>query len=248
MAFGSRGYSQTPEAKRQRARRDRLADEADRASSSSAPVALPTAPPANQNVPMHETQPVSGPGPDAYAAPPLLPPASEGGEPKPFLSGDAQPVDAEGKPIAAPSTITPEEAKAFAMLVVQYFQFGSQALLTKNPEFAQSLVGMSGSEQAFQQHFRIALSVIAGASERVAMKYNLRIPYMDEAIVLTAIGVASYGLAGKPMKERDRVKNAKNANARERPSKDRDDDKPDEKSEDDKPSQRDQGPFAEDVE
>lgn len=236
MAVGSRPLSNEPEAVRKRRQRenDKLAAKAAELAARITLPAVATAPsspppssptPANTNapIPLHETQPVSAAGADAYAVVPELAPRTEGGEPTPLVPETPQVLGADGRPIAAPTNgrrpITPEEAKMFGALVVTYFQFGSQQLLNKHPEFAEAAVGMSGGPEQFQKAFGVGCAFLQQAGERVALKYNLYIPYMDEAIVLAAIGVATFGLAGKPsergkaiLDEQARVKNAKNAN------------------------------------
>ena len=176
---------------------------------------------ANDNLPLHETKPIAGNGPDAYTGPAELPPRSEGGHPTPLVPETQQTIGPDGEPVPnAKAPITPEEAKTFALLVVQYFQFGSSQLFLKHPEFVEGMIAMAGSPDAFNQQFAFFSSFVGQSAEHCAMKYNLRIPYLQEAVVVGAIGIATFGLAGKPS-ERGKQNlaamargpaNAKNAN------------------------------------
>ena len=209
-----------PDAVRQRRKRenDQLAQKAAELAARITGASSPA--PANANdLPLHETSPVTEPAPEAFEMVPVL--AVAGGEPKPIVP--EQPTGSTSDGAAQANTkppITAEEAKMFGQLVKGYFDFGSRQLFVKHPEFIEGLVQMSGTPDNFNRNYAIAGALVAQCAERVALKYNLRIPYVDEAVVITAIGVATFGLAGKPSKrgqaaidEQGRAKNAKDGNA-----------------------------------
>ena len=166
--------------------------------------AVPTAGAAPGSIPLHTTKTVNVGGADRFAAVPTL--LSSEGSPLPIVppskpdesASATDPPPAQGAQPGA--TITPEEAKLFGAALRQYFEFGTSLLLAKHPEMAGGLVAISGKPEDFARNFAIAGALVAGAGERIAIKYNLRIPYMDEAIVIGAIGVATFGIAGKPSK------------------------------------------------
>lgn len=100
--------------------------------------------------------------------------------------------------------------------VVWFFELGTQAMFMRNPElfelFPRELVG---------HHFPGVKEFVRGATERVAIKYSMRVPYGDEIVVVSALGFAAYGLAGGGRNDNKpkvtppsdpRVRNAKNAN------------------------------------
>ncbi len=201
-----RQLSQHPDAVRQRNHRARKVAGIVAAAAAVAPTPAPAVPvtrPSSSSLPLHMTQPASGPGPSAFAAPPLLPPTTEGGEGRPFVA--AAPPPPEEKP-----KTSPEEAKAMAKLVGQYFQAGFGMLLVNNPDVAQLLHGAGAL-----QHFPAVVAFVEGSAERCALKHNLRIPYMDELVVVGALGVATAGFAMKP--KPGAAARAKNANPKQQP-------------------------------
>lgn len=196
--------------------------------------------PAVPSIPLHTTKTLNIGGADRFQSVPVL--ASSDGGPRPVVP-PAEPANPESPPDAstsasdgssapspppsatpgvAPGLITPEEAKLFAKALGAYFRFGSSMLLAKHPEFAGGLVQISGTIDEFRKNFEIAAALVEGCGERVAIKYNLRIPYLDEGVTIAAIGIATYGLAGKPSElgskqmknaeEQARANAARNAN------------------------------------
>jgi len=156
---------------------------------------------------LHETVPISGPGPEAFARPPVLP-ANDNAPGEPF----APPPPA---PEAPPPT--PDEVKGIALAVAAYFQAGCVALVAKHHEALAQVVDIQG----LASKLPVATEFVRGAAERVAIKYGLRLPYQDEIVVAGALGLASFGFfGGKPKasssssssSSRDAVKHAKDAN------------------------------------
>lgn len=188
---------------------------------------------------LHETKPITAPnmGPDRFAAIPDVsdaeiqtPPAAE---PTPqddahgtaASDGSAPQPETPPQPAAAPASgTTPEEAKMFGAALVWYFHLGTGALLAKDPRAAQMAAALlsnvprpPGAPALTSDQAIAALSAfIAGCGERCAMKYNLRIPYLDEGVVVATIGFATWGLIYSPDKKR--AKQAKDANPKPDPN------------------------------
>ncbi len=145
---------------------------------------------------LRETEVVTGAGPDAYAAPPFLPPSKEG-EKETSLVPPA--------PAAPPATITPEQAAVVGQAVAGYTMVGLNALLKKHPERAAELhefLLAQGVPNGINGAAPRAHAFFAGAAARNALKYNIVLPYVDEAITVVGIGAATYGLfGGKPKNE-----------------------------------------------
>jgi hypothetical protein len=172
----------------------------------------PSGDPSSPSVPIHTTKTINVGGADRYAAPPVIlssdgstvpivPPPATDTPPDPSEDSSATSTGAPQPPPAPPpGQITPEEAKLFGAALRQYFEVGSAALLMKRPEFANGIIQISGSPADFQKNFQVVALLVQGAGERTALKYNLRIPYLDEALVVTAIGISTFGLFGKPSK------------------------------------------------
>lgn len=168
-------------------------------------------------LPLHTTKPAhAGMSADRFAAPPVIQssdgsvvplvpamdsPAAEPSDATPSEPGSTQPAAATLPPPGPlPGVITPEEAKLFGRALRQYFEVGCSLMLGKRPELAVGLIQITGSPQDFQKNFAIAGVLVESCGERTALKYNLRIPYMDEAVVIGAIGIATFGIAIKPSK------------------------------------------------
>ncbi len=248
MPIPPKPLSMKADAVRQRRRQDRIRLEKEAAylSGAGAPATAATpkpdqAPAANPSdaiatpapIRFHSTKTINIGGPDRFAAVPVLPPSSDGAA-RPIIPPSEEPAapsdtstsasaGANPTPPTPVSTITPAEAKLFAKALGQYFEFGTAMLLAKRPEFADGLVVIAGGNvDEFRKNFGIAKILVEGCGERLAIKYNLRIPYMDEAVVIGAIGIASFGLASKPSKagaeqikhaqEQQRADAAKDAN------------------------------------
>ena len=201
-----------PAAKRKRAERERKRQAAKlslvppAAASSEPPSGIKQAAPSPPRVTLRETKPFTGPGADAFASIPIVPDANGEGS-RPFVPPPAE----EPKP--------PPSAADVALIVgavTWYFELGTQAMFMRNPQlfelFPQQLVG---------HHFPAIKELVRGATERVAIKYSVRVPYGDELVVAGAVGLATFGFVGGPKNEnkppvtRDdpRVRHAKNANA-----------------------------------
>lgn len=185
-------------------------------------------------LPVHITAPVTASdSPDSFThvPEPLSAESPIGEAPVVGTSSEADPSATPQEPsngnartdIPKPET-TLGEAQLFGKLVVGYFQIGTMALFAKDPRTQQAFVGLASSLPEFQgpggpakmspdQAYAALCGFVGGCAERVALKYNLRLPYMDEIVVAGAIGIASYGLVPKKKPKNDNAAaQAKNAN------------------------------------
>lgn len=208
---GSRPLSESPEAIRQRRFREnrRNGHGSGAANANAAPSSSPS----------HETSPIDGDGPEQFSGSPFL--DEDADNPRPFVPPEPIP-----EPVAqpGPTLVTPEEAAMIGKAVAAYFEFGSGMLLVKQPEFASGLLQIAGAGDldTFRKNFAIAKVFVGKMATEVALKYNLRIPYGPEIVTLGAIGIATFGLAGKPtpagakqmadLEQQQRAANAKDAN------------------------------------
>jgi hypothetical protein len=75
--------------------------------------------------------------------------------------------------------------------VTWYFELGTQAMFLRHPEllelFPPELVGTN---------YPKVKELVRQSTERVAIKYSVRVPYGDELVVVGAIGLATFGLVG----------------------------------------------------
>lgn len=160
----------------------------------------PAANAGSSSSPLHETSPVTGPGPEAFASPPVFA-ANENGKPEPFV-----PLESEA-PKPPP---TPEEVAPMVAAVVMYFQAGCIALLKTHGDELGKFVSVDQIAGSLPK----ASEFVRGSTERVAIKYGIRgLPYQDEIIVAGAIGVATFGFVGKPKKPTDKQQAGPNAGA-----------------------------------
>jgi hypothetical protein len=147
----------------------------------------PVTPPPVSAAPWHETKPVTGPGPEAFATP-LVFPANENepdAKPEPFATPPPPPEAAPPPPMSA------AEAAPFALGVTKFFEAGAAlALIGHAPELAAMGVDVT---ELLEKHMSTVSAVVYKSAENVAQKYNLRIPYQDEMVVAGAIGVAAFG-------------------------------------------------------
>jgi len=199
-----RPLSDHPDAVRQRNRRDRLrgVTPGQTVPSSPPPRSAHVSPPpvSTSSAPvlrLHTTSPQSGPGPAAFSAPPVIPPATEGGAATPFVP----------TPEAPKATTTPEEASMLASAVAQFCAMGTTILLSKNPRIANDLGAMG-----VLPHFPTVFSYVKQCAERVAIKRNIQFRYADEVVVGAAIAVGVAGFVIKPATNDGGPAGAKNAN------------------------------------
>lgn len=150
---------------------------------------------------MFETEPFTGPGPEAFARPPVIP-ASDGGQGKPFAGPETEPP---------PPPKTPEEVAGVAIGVAMYFEAGMVALLSRH---AQDLANVGIDPGALLQKMPAAKEFVRGSTERVAIKYGISLPYQDEIVVAGALGLATFGLFGKKKKPANEEESQSNANER----------------------------------
>lgn len=210
--------SESPGARRQRAYRERqkAARAVTSAPAPAAPAPVVEAPAASSApaVTLHETEPVTA-SRDEWTATPTITPAA---------GGDATPIAdvAAAEPARATS---PEEAAVMAKAVAWYVGAGWSVLAARHraelETFADSMLGQHPelgkltSEQRLSLAFNGLVGVVEQATARLLVKYNVSFPYQDEAIVVVAIGTATFGMFGKKPAPNDnqRATSARNANA-----------------------------------
>lgn len=150
------------------------------------PVAPPVTLPAPAAVPWHETEPFNGPGPMAFARPLVLPANDNAPDAKPEPFAEPPPPP----PAAPPSPLTPAQVAPFARGVTKFFMAGAtMAMVGYQVELA--AMGIDVAETL--GYLPIVKQVVFEAAQNVAIKYRIRIPYQDEAIVVGAMGVAAFG-------------------------------------------------------
>lgn len=161
-----------------------------------APATAPSAPPAaavDHPAPvsaLHETVPhVVGGGPEQFAAVLMLP-VGEGEDAKeePYVPPPPPP------PEAGPEPVTADDVAPFAALVAGYWKLGSAMLLAKFPELPAIATAFHPDAMKAQPQLD---AFIYKAAVKVGVKYRMKFKYQDEAVVLAAIGVASFGIAFK---------------------------------------------------
>lgn len=191
-------------------RKQRAARKAKLAAPAAPPAPIELAPDAPTDssaaIPVHATVPVTADdSPDKFTHVPDPAPVADGAAPDDPTAPESSDVPRTDVP--KPDT-TPGEAALFGKLVVGYFQIGTASLFKKDPRTQQAFIGLAASLPEFQgpsgpvklspdQAYAALCGFIGGAAERVALKYNLRIPYVDELTVAGAIGIATYGLIPK---------------------------------------------------
>ena len=153
--------------------------------------------PAPTMIPLHPTEPVKlDGGAIPFAALPYVAQADATDETiaeAPPLVGDLP----QPEPVPPPG-VTQEEAETIARIVTMFVAAGIGQMLVKRPELRQ-ISDMPGTPMTgYLRHLDTVLAFHHQATVRVCMKYNLRIPYGDELIVATGMGVAAVGFAMKP--------------------------------------------------
>lgn len=208
-----RPVSNSPGAIRQRRLRDkrRAAKDSGGSDSKPAPPVGGTVP--TGGVPFHRTTPIANASPDRYASPPVMPPSSPDAEPSPVVPPAPPPPEGAPPPAApGPTPITQAEAKFFAKCVVGYFKLGTGLLIAKREDVQVFLQGLAQDPEVAKalspEGQASILGFISECAERTAVRWNLRIPYMDEVVCVGAIGIATLGFV--PVK---RDPNAKPRNA-----------------------------------
>lgn len=161
-------------------------------------------------VTLFETKQVTGPGADAFAAPPLVDVTPD---------GKGTPLVSPAAPAPAPST-TPEEAQMIGKAVAAYVGLGWSRLAERH---SAELAALAPPEQHGAM-LGAGVAFVEQSATRLALKYNIRIPYQDEIVVAGAVGTATYGLFGKPKNENKNApaSRAKAANPTPEPKRDRD--------------------------
>jgi hypothetical protein len=139
----------------------------------------PKAKASSSSSPLHETQPFTCVGPSAYARPLVL--AGDGGKTEPVITAASEP------PRPPP---TPAEVAGVALAVAAYFEAGAMMAVGRHAEELSKVIDV----RALVARMPAAKEFVRAAAERVAIKYAIRIPYQDEAVVAGALGIASYGI------------------------------------------------------
>lgn len=159
--------------------------------------------PRSSSAALRETEVVRGPGAEAFARPTVLGADDEG-------QGGTTLVDAPPPP--PPPATSPEEAALIAKAVGVYVGFGwgllakqhedkigplaetvAATIARARPELAPQLAKLSPREK-FSMGLGALVGIVEGSAARLALKYNVRIPYQDELIVGTGIGTATLGI------------------------------------------------------
>lgn len=153
-----------------------------------------------------ETEPVKGPGPEAFV---LLPegPRAEAGPTDHRHSADAHPdpvlVDpVPPSPPPPPRQTTADEVSSVAYGLSLFFASGVVSLFAKHPELRSMLGALSGPAPDGASADPLAYlpqvtQWVQAAATRACMKHSLVIPYQDEAVCVLAIGVGALGHFGK---------------------------------------------------
>lgn len=206
-AARTRPQSDTPEAERMRRYRARKREA--RASGATpvtnadpnANVTPPPAPPAassgaGDETPWHTTEPIRGPGPEAFAVPLVLPNENApNAEPEPFAPPPPEPAP------TAPPPLTAVDVAPIVEMTMQFIKAGcAVAFLAYAPELAP--LGIDGTKP---MHPTVE-QVVHKSVEAVCMKYNIRVPYQDELVVCTAVGVAAFGFTRGRARLEERAK------------------------------------------
>lgn len=170
---------------------------------------------------LHETSPVTGDKAAWMSTPELV--SVEGGESKPIASEVAAAV--------VPRVTSPAEAAMMAKAIALYVGAGWGVLVADNRETLEPLVsglmqdlpGMEGMTPDQRLSFAVGalVGVVQDSAAALCIKYNVRVPYQDEAVVAVAVGTATFGLFGKkkkkPPTDEQRVQQARNANVPREP-------------------------------
>ena len=191
-----------------------------------APSSAPPAPATTlPRVTLLETEVVHGDGAEAYAATLAIGADGEGAGGVPLVDDPAPPPAAPREPISR------EKAAIIGKLVGAYVGFGwgvlvhdhkdklaaiAETLMRGHPELA-----ALSPEQKFQLGFKVMVDTVEESAIALAIKYNIHIPYADEAIDGIGVGTATMGVVKMftaPKNENERVRDAKDANTPPRPA------------------------------
>lgn len=154
-----------------------------------------------------QTKPFTGPGADAFAALPFVPPAS------PKDAADIGTPIVENVPPAA-QPVSEEEAKAVAAIVTQLFQIGLSELLRKRATLADNIARVVPLQNAVA----VSSNMMFQSSMRLSMKYGVRAA--DELVVGAGLSLAALGFVCKP--EARRLPANANADVSQVPTEDKD--------------------------
>lgn len=136
---------------------------------------------------LHETAPVTGPGADAFAAPPFVPSSKEGETGAPFVPPTPEPQAAPRPPATA------KDVAVIATAVAWYFELGSMAMFMRHPQLFELV---PGGRDSVGTHFPTVKAFVRESAESLAMKWNIAFKYQDELVVAGALGLATFGLFG----------------------------------------------------
>lgn len=136
-----------------------------------------------------ETVVVKGPGADAFMRPTVLG-VTEATADAPASGGTPLVTPPPPPP---PPTTTPNEAKMIAAAVMAYCKFGWTELANGYQHELDALAPRPMQAALMQG----GLEMVGKSAEALAIKWNVRIPYGDEATVGLGVGLASVGLWAK---------------------------------------------------
>ena len=184
-----------PNAVRQRRFREKRRTPAAGVSTTSAPAPAVTPPAPASSAPLRETEVVTGPGADAFAALPVL---GDGDAATPLVEEAPQPKQ----------QTTPEQAVLIAKLVGGYVGFGWSLLLKDHQDKAAAFVDVVlrakgqlelieklSVEQKFVYGLSTMIGVVEESATNLAVQLNIRLPYQDYVIVGGAMATATMGIA-----------------------------------------------------
>lgn len=158
---------------------------------------------------LRETEVVTGPGADAFAAPTVLGGDSDGHGGTPLV---------EAAPPAPPRATSPEEAAMIAKAVGMYVGFGWGLLASRHADKLAPIAEMAmqahpelkrlPTEQKLQFGLAAMVGMVEKSAMQVALDRNIRIPYQNEGIVGVAVATATLGIV-------DEFRTPKNDNVRD---------------------------------
>jgi hypothetical protein len=152
-------------------------------------------------IPLHPTEPVTiDGGVIPFSAPVNVLNDGTGTAEAPSSDAPSTPLvdDVPPPPDVPPSGVTPAEAEAVARIVTMFVAAGIGAGIQKHPELRELSNTPGTPVSGFLNHLDTVLAFYKETVARVLMKYNLRIPFLDEGIVATGFGVAAWGFASRP--------------------------------------------------
>jgi hypothetical protein len=151
-----------------------------------------------------ETVPVTGPGADAFVMSPMQADASTSEpapeqpplvEPAPEPAPAVDPLAAEKA--AAQAKADKQRAEVIASLMAQFFGAGLVGIFETSEGFREYVSGLAGSPEEALAYLPRAVGFVEANALAVVERYNFRIPFMEEGVVILALGIGGYGIVRK---------------------------------------------------